>query len=356
LLHRLWQCCSEFVATDNSAAALQLIRTGVDRNKISNVKLINQSATELEASKLGSFDTIIINSVAQYFPSLTYLEEVLSKVIPMLNPGGALILGDLRNYALLEPFISSVQISASGSKISSDQLRLKIERACLREAELLYDPRWFHFLPERFSDIDCVSTELRRGKAWNEMSAFRYDAIIWKHENSEASLLSDELIIKKWCSDLLDLDGLRRELVAADTNALIVEGIPNERVFDSVASYNELIGRDVDADRATKRIHPETVWNLATETGWQVRISWSPRWIEGDFAAIFIRPGQDWKPVLKKASFMLRERVLRPANEPNRRSLDSDLGARLRAKLEDAFPELSDRIEWIPLENIDEGR
>ena len=41
-----------------------------------------------------SFDTVIINSVVQYFPSLEYLTKVLDGAIKATKPGGAIFVGD----------------------------------------------------------------------------------------------------------------------------------------------------------------------------------------------------------------------------------------------------------------------
>ncbi len=45
-----------------------------------------------------TYDTIIINSVAQHFPNIDYFEEVLQKSLDQLSSNGSLFIGDISNY------------------------------------------------------------------------------------------------------------------------------------------------------------------------------------------------------------------------------------------------------------------
>ncbi|MEK8145579.1 hypothetical protein NKH18_42405 [Streptomyces sp. M10(2022)] len=61
-------------------------------------------ATTPPAVPARGYDVAVLNSVAQYFPSTRYLEDVLHRIVLVMRPGGHIFLGDLRNGDLLEEF------------------------------------------------------------------------------------------------------------------------------------------------------------------------------------------------------------------------------------------------------------
>src|SRR5205823_778223 len=74
------------------------------------VTLLHRPAHDGEGIPRQAFDTVIINSVTQHFPSLDYLERVLDVALAALAPGGTIFLGDMRSLPLLEAFHASVQL------------------------------------------------------------------------------------------------------------------------------------------------------------------------------------------------------------------------------------------------------
>src|SRR5207253_5125326 len=58
----------------------------------SPVRLRCLPAHDMTGLPEGFFDTIVINSVVQYFPGAGYLTDVIGKALDLLVPGGALFL------------------------------------------------------------------------------------------------------------------------------------------------------------------------------------------------------------------------------------------------------------------------
>jgi len=56
-------------------------------------------------------DTVILNSVVQYFPNIDYLRLVLERAVDLVSPGGRIFVGDVRPFGLLRVFHSSVQLA-----------------------------------------------------------------------------------------------------------------------------------------------------------------------------------------------------------------------------------------------------
>ena len=123
------------------------------------------------------FDTVILNSVVQYFPSADYLLEVLEGALRILAPGGTIFIGDVRNLQLLEAFHLSVQLWRANAEMDAEELRKRVRQAVRSETELLVDPKLFLTLRER-TLVSEVDIELKRGATESEMTRFRYDVIL----------------------------------------------------------------------------------------------------------------------------------------------------------------------------------
>src|SRR5262249_33436661 len=123
-------------------------------------------------------DTVILNSVVQYFPSLDYLMQVLKKAAESIAPGGHIFLGDIRNHTLLEEFQSFVQLSQSSPTTERSRLRQRVEQVVTEEDELLIDPTFFFALRETLPQITGVEVQLKRGRNRNELTQFRYDVVL----------------------------------------------------------------------------------------------------------------------------------------------------------------------------------
>src|SRR5690606_12085185 len=94
----------------------------------------------------GRFDTVVINSVAQYFPSADYLAQVLRSAVELLAPGGSVFVGDVRNLRLLRVLRAAVEVTRHGGEIAPEavpELRSAAEQAVRWEGELLCDPDFF---------------------------------------------------------------------------------------------------------------------------------------------------------------------------------------------------------------------
>ena len=80
----------DYVGTDLSARSIEQLRATRNRLDISGLnrtELRVQRADDFSDIAPGSFDTLVINSVVQYFPGVDYLIKVLSEVGTAMRPG-----------------------------------------------------------------------------------------------------------------------------------------------------------------------------------------------------------------------------------------------------------------------------
>ncbi|MCP4663700.1 MAG: methyltransferase, partial [bacterium] len=93
LLHRLAPHCSRYLGTDFSRRVLDRLETRLDQ--LPQVSLLERAAEDFAGIESGVFDTVVLNSVVQYFPGIDYLVEVLRGAVEVAAAGGSVFIGDV---------------------------------------------------------------------------------------------------------------------------------------------------------------------------------------------------------------------------------------------------------------------
>ncbi|MBC3840995.1 class I SAM-dependent methyltransferase [Streptacidiphilus sp. 4-A2] len=89
LLSRIAPACEEYWGTDLSPAVVARLQGQLAEHPglAGRVRLSVQPADDFGGLPEGRFDLVLINSVAQYFPSADYLTGVLRQAMAVLAPG-----------------------------------------------------------------------------------------------------------------------------------------------------------------------------------------------------------------------------------------------------------------------------
>ena len=164
LLFKIAPHCTEYWATDFSAQSINYIHQQLASIQIPQVKLLQKLATDIEGIP-ANFDTVIINSVVQYFPNIDYLIEVIERALACVAPGGSIFIGDVRNLPLLQAFHASVQLYQAEPNVTRVQLQQRVQMQIFQETELVIDPALFSALQQRFPQISHVQIQLLRGQS-----------------------------------------------------------------------------------------------------------------------------------------------------------------------------------------------
>lgn len=298
LLFRVAPRCDRYVAIDVTPGAIAHLQQTLDCSPEdwSQVSLACAAADQLASlAALGdeTFDTIVINSVIQYFPDLDYLLQVFDQLIDRLQPGGRIFLGDVRNLDLLETFHSTVLLQRYQAGLSHcaehlpsrvADFKYLLAQQSQQDPELLLKPDFFAHLQQRCPRIAQVVSQLKRGHQRNELIDFRADLVLYLDDGQ------DSLVQPVWQdgSDL-SLAQIEAHLVTEQPDCWGLRGLVNARLLPGQRLIEQL-GRAPDdapvlpllaqggqpgwAQTATAAIDPEALWHLGDRHAYQVHIRW----------------------------------------------------------------------------------
>ncbi|PTL83575.1 hypothetical protein DAT35_08755 [Vitiosangium sp. GDMCC 1.1324] len=350
MLFALLPHCERYVGTDFSQSAIDYVGQHLPTEARSRVELLCRTADDWSGMAPRSFDTVVINSVVQYFPSEEHLRQVLEHCIDATTEGGSVFVGDVRSLPLLEAFHASVELERVGPTASLGEWRERVRRAVLEDNELVIDPAFFVALAHAHPRVRHVDIELTRGTHPNEMSRFRYNAVL--HIGSRPAPSEAPVEWLTWSSPGVDLEALRERL-RREPRPLGVASIPNARVLPASQAAEALrptggVRRMEDLRRRVAQPEPEAqdpdlFWELAESLGYVAGVSWSPGREDGAFDVLFLPASREmprWlgpTPLGQLPPEAWASRRL--TSEPRRASLSLGLGSTLRAHLQARLPD-----------------
>ncbi|MCY1023457.1 non-ribosomal peptide synthetase [Pyxidicoccus sp. MSG2] len=341
LLHRLAPSCTRYCGTDLSGVVLDKLRRGLAGREPMpcEISLLQRPADALSDLPGGPFDTVVLNSVAQYFPSLAYLTTVLEGAIRQIGASGHVFVGDLRHAGLLELLHASMALHQAEPDARVGELRQLVTQNARREAELLVDPAWFFALRQRFPRISGVTVLPKRGQVDNELTRFRYDVVISVGQGVDA-LAPDW---QAWESE----EAVRQRLAREAPPYLAVRDIPQARLASMRAAQGLLhrmadeataaeLARELDT-QPLPSVDPARLEALAAERGYTVRFALASG-SEGGLHAVFLRTPRalDWSALYPAAGAddaSLRALAHEPYSEERQAGLQQTVLERLREQL-----------------------
>ncbi|MEU5051464.1 amino acid adenylation domain-containing protein [Streptomyces sp. NPDC021096] len=294
ILSRLAGDCESYWATDFSAEAIASLRDELGRHPAleDRVELRVQAADDFDGLPEGHFDTVVINSVTQYFPHAGYLESVLAKAVDLVVPGGAVFIGDVRNLTLLRGFHTAVALARTPDPESADALRRDVDRRVLKEKELLVAPAFFHRLSAGNPQVGGVDVRVKSGRHHNELSRYRYDVVL--HRKRPEDLVAFAAgPVWSWADDVAGLPALRARLDRDRPESVRVTGVPNARTAAEAAAARSLVaGEDLarvrEAYDGARGVDPEDLVALGTELGYRTVLTWTEGDADGRLDALFV--------------------------------------------------------------------
>jgi amino acid adenylation domain-containing protein len=282
LLFRIAPQVESYRGTDLSQQALDHLRQQMDSSAgdYQGVTLSKQLADDFSGLEAGAYDTVILNSVVQYFPNVDYFVRVLEGAAKLVKPGGAIFLGDLRSLRLLDAFHAAVQLHQARPTLTVHELLQRSRLEASQEKELVVDAGLFSALRSHLPQISRVEIQVKRGRYRNELSKFRYDVIL--HLGSEP-VPQVEGRWWHWQKDFSDTGALRQMLIETSSEIVGVTGLLNNRVVAEVRALELITAEGAPRTVAELRqalgelsvagaVDPEVLWVIADELGYEAEL------------------------------------------------------------------------------------
>ncbi|MET8324034.1 amino acid adenylation domain-containing protein, partial [Micromonospora sp. NPDC005189] len=365
LLVPLAQEGRRYCGTDFSATVLRSLQARLDEMPQirETVTLLQARAHELGDLPIDAVDTVLINSVVQYFPDAHYLLRVLDGALDRLTASGRIIVGDVRSLPLLEAFHASVELSRTqdGSR-HRHAVRQRVRQRVQQEKELALDPAFFRAWAAGTGRVTRVEIRPKRGRDRNELTMFRYQVVLHVGEPTTPASPTSE---RTWPVIGGTLPSLRELLVSERPARLRLRGVPNSRVAEATQALCWIKGDTGPAtveewraaSPAADGVDPEDLTELAGALGYQATVDWTGHGADGAYTVLltdadaavaqvnedeFVDPAEaggadDW---------------LRLAGQPLRAEVESRLLPQLTAYLQERLPHYMVPAELVVLDAL----
>ncbi|MDJ0837507.1 MAG: amino acid adenylation domain-containing protein [Acidobacteriota bacterium] len=271
-----------YLGSDIAAEGLQAVRAGLsvanlhetdpdaanpDQRGVGLKQVAANHLTEVLGNQ--RFDTVVLNSTAQYFPDRDYLAEVLKQAASLVTEGGHIFVGDVRDLDLLPAFHRSLLLHRAGGPMDPDTLAALTAEAVARETELVLHPEWFARLCDEHPRLTGLEVLLKPAEQQNELNRFRYDVIlhVGSMDRADAGMERAEY-------GQVDLE---KRLVARP-EILVLDDVPNRHIDSDGVFPSELNALAASFDYELTAVKPAISENGAytavfTAAGFQ-----APQW------------------------------------------------------------------------------
>ena len=250
LLSRIAPLCSVYDATDFSATAIEKINhLKNSAQELSHVRSFCITAEETPPTGI-KYDTIIINSVVQYFPSAQYLKTVIENAISLVKEGGRIFIGDVRNLLLLKAFHTSTLLYRNQEDLPKSDFDYLVSHAVKSDTELVLAPAFFSDIEQADCRINRTEILTKVSQYENEMSLFRYDAVLHVGSQAIAGAQKPEWI--EWSKEW-GLDKIKSALSDCEGGYLALRNVVNKQLSkESVSQFWLDDGTDIRTSASFK--------------------------------------------------------------------------------------------------------
>ena len=303
LLEKLAPHCASYYGTDISNAALENLRGRLEHRAqaLPPITLERRDAEDFRGIAAGSFDTVILNSVVEYLPSVEYLLRVLEGAVRAVAPGGTVFLGDVPSLLLLESFQALSQLENAPARLPVEAWRQRVHRSLTHATRLVVDPDLFRVARQHLPRVSQVEIHLQRGDAASEASRLHadlyFDAVL--HVECEETPARTRMS-RNWEKDRLTPAEVRRLLLDEGLEVLIVAGVPSRRLLRAARALELLESSDPgpvgllrDQLSGIPGVDIEELRAVASDLPYAVEATWSTSGRDGRCDIVYQRRSRE---------------------------------------------------------------
>ncbi|MES2894104.1 MAG: non-ribosomal peptide synthase/polyketide synthase [Bacteroidota bacterium] len=262
-----------YIGTDFSAASINQVkkRIAAGEKNYGDTSFKVAPAHEVELNAGEEIDTIVINSVAQYFPGEGYMTGVIDKCVSLLKGKGTIVIGDVRDLRLLELFKARLNLEKFQPSVSVKEFKWAVQQDVLKEEELCFSPGYFYSLHALVPGISHVDIQWKHASYENELSLYRYTVTLYVGE-------IPEVIIPGW-QDFDTLAAIRKQLDQG-VSMIALQDVQNPRLHIEEAITSALQDNTITTvadikqviDRQTRNNDLHQLLETAVDKGYGYRL------------------------------------------------------------------------------------
>ncbi|HMQ67796.1 MAG TPA: non-ribosomal peptide synthase/polyketide synthase, partial [Ignavibacteria bacterium] len=243
IYYELAEKVKKYIGTDFSRSSMDQIRKQISKGlrNYCETDLRIVSAHEIEISDDENIDTVILNSIVQYFPGEDYMDQVIGKGISVLKGNGRIIIGDVRDNRLLGYFKGRLHINRLNHSASVKEFKWTLEQDVIKEEELCFDPEYFVKLRSLYPEISNIEIKWKQASYINELSLYRYTAVI--HVGDKNGIEAADPKWQDW-NELNETSVL--DEISEGKSLIAIMNVPNPRLVKERLMSKALNDKDVN--------------------------------------------------------------------------------------------------------------
>jgi hypothetical protein len=247
--------------------------------------------------------------------------------------------------------------------MSLAELHERVSHRMQFEDQLVISPAFFLALRERFPRITEVDVHPKAGLFDNEMTRFRFQAILQVETQRTEQL---DVSFLDWTEQRLPLDSIAPLLRDKKPKSLAIKNIANSRIEKDILSLRELAKcessgtvselKQLIEKREQQGIDPQRMWTLGGELGYQVDISWTACRPDGSYDLVFRKIDDNEELLLQAVSWpqpqVDAKELSRYTNIPGRGVLRAELIRQLLDYCGQSLPQNSIPMEVVLMDAL----
>ncbi len=342
LLFPISRRCERYTGTDFSAETIKYVaQVAAEKGLSERVETHHREANAL--ADMPPHDTIVVNSVIQYFPDLDYLNQVMGDLIGNITEQGCIFLGDVRHLPTLPLFHAECVAYNGEESWQREDVRRRLTHLTAAESELVVDPTYFTSLCDSEPRVTHVEILPKRGVGRNELNLYRYDVVVHvggKVPNRHRPTWLD------WRTQRPNLADMARHLAEEAPLEWALTRVANARI-DLGTRLSQWLVRDNgpqtladwrQSETPRSGLDVEDLYRVASDAGYQLTISWAGAYDDGSFDLVFHKQALPGALQVPERSGLGRA-ALKFANNPTAKHTAGEWIPRLRQFLRGKLPE-----------------